>query len=94
MTIVDGNNDQLEEAAQREADRQRLAEENPEPSLGARLGQIGMLGWTIVIPALFGLWVGQRLDQQFETGVMFSGSLLMVGIAAGFWFAWRWMHKS
>ena len=68
-------------------------EQIPEPSLGARLGQIGILGWTIVVPTLLCLFLGRWLDRTFGTGIFFSAPLLMAGAAFGFWSAWRWMHR-
>lgn len=86
--------DRLAEAARRAAERQKRGQENPEPSLGARLGQMGILGWTIVVPTLLGLVVGRWLDTQFSTGIMFATALLMLGAAFGLWSAWRWMHRA
>ena len=85
--------DELAEAARRVVARTEEGREVPEPSLGARFGQIGILGWTIVVPTLVGLFVGRWLDRTFETGVFFSAPLLMVGAAFGFWSTWRWMHR-
>jgi ATP synthase protein I len=89
----DRNADVLERTAQRAVHRDRRAQDEPEPSLGARLGQIGILGWTIVVPTLLGLWLGHWLDRRFGTGVFFSAPLLMIGAAIGLWCAWRWMHR-
>lgn len=86
--------DRLAEAARRASEREQEGKENPEPSLGARLGQIGILGWTIVVPALIGLFFGRWLDRVFGTGIFFSAPLLIVGIAFGYWSAWRWMHRT
>ncbi len=80
-------------AAREAASRERMARDEPEPSLGNRLGQIGILGWTIVIPTLLGLVIGHWLDRHFGTGVFFSAPLLMVGAALGLWSAWKWMHR-
>jgi len=90
-----GNNvgDKIAEAARRTAERVREGEKRPEPSLGARLGQIGVLGWAIVLPILIGLFIGRWLDRLLQSGVMFSAALIMVGAAAGLWSAWRWMHR-
>jgi len=85
--------DKMAEAARSTAERVRQGESSPEPSLGARLGQIGVLGWAIVLPILLGLIVGRWLDRWLATGVMFSAALIMLGAAAGFWSAWRWMHR-
>jgi ATP synthase protein I len=84
--------DLLSRAARRAAERAERGREIPEPSLGQRLGQIGVLGWMIVIPMLLAVFAGRWLDRAFSTNVFFSGSLLMVGAAIGFWSAWRWMH--
>jgi ATP synthase protein I len=82
----------LAHVARRAVERDARGREIPEPSLGARLGQIGVLGWTIIIPMLLALFAGRWLDRTLQTNVFFSGSLLMVGTAFGFWTAWRWMH--
>ncbi|GAB5097995.1 AtpZ/AtpI family protein [Caballeronia sp. HLA56] len=89
----DPSTERMARAARRATEREREAREEPEPSLGARLGQIGILGWTIVMPTLLALLLGRWLDRRFGTGVFFSAPLLMIGAAAGLWFAWKWMHR-
>ncbi|MGE4304950.1 MAG: AtpZ/AtpI family protein [Novosphingobium sp.] len=86
--------DQTEKAARIAAERAKQGAENPEPSLGVRLGQIGVLGWMTVMPMLIGLFVGRWLDQTFTSGIFFSAPLLMIGSALGAWSAWKWMHRS
>ena len=88
-----GREDRIGEAAKRAAERARRGAQDPEPSLGVRLGQIGILGWTIVAPTLIGLFAGRWLDRQFATGIFFSAPLLMLGAVLGFWSAWKWMHR-
>ncbi len=85
--------DRIGRAARQASSREREAREEPEPSLGSRLGQIGILGWSIVIPTLLGLVIGRFLDRHFGTGVFFSAPLLMIGAAFGLWSAWEWMHR-
>lgn len=85
--------DRLAGAAQQAAQRAARGQAEPEPSLGTRLGQIGILGWAIVVPTLLGLALGHWLDRTFGTRVFFSAPLLMVGAALGFWSAWKWMHR-
>ncbi|OXC75373.1 ATP synthase protein I [Caballeronia sordidicola] len=85
--------DRMAHAARQAVQREREAREEPEPSLGVRLGQIGILGWTIVVPTLLGLVIGHWLDRHFNTGVFFSAPLLMAGAAVGLWSAWKWMHR-
>ncbi|WP_434666966.1 AtpZ/AtpI family protein [Paraburkholderia sp. A3BS-1L] len=85
--------DHVARAAREAAVRESRGRAQPEPSLGSRLGQIGILGWTIVLPTLAGLVIGRVLDRLFGTRVFFSAPLLMLGAAAGLWFAWKWMHR-
>lgn len=87
------DNDRIARAARRAVERERNAREEPEPSLGSRLGQIGILGWSIVVPTLLGLAIGHWLDKRFHTGVFFAAPLLMAGAAFGLWSAWKWMHR-
>jgi len=85
--------DPVAHAARRAARQTAAGLADPEPSLGRRLGQIGILGWTVVVPTLMGLVLGRWLDRHFASGVFFSAPLLMLGAALGLWSAWRWMHK-
>lgn len=93
MTRDDPRPDRTAEAARRAASLDRLDRDTPEPSLGARLGQIGILGWAIVTPVLLGVFIGRMLDRHFDTGVTFSGALIFVGAVIGFHAAWKWMHR-
>lgn len=88
-----GNPDPLADAARIAQRRAEEKEKLPEPSLASRLGQIGMLGWMIVLPTLFGTAAGRLADRHLGTGVTMTAALLMVGVGFGFWIAWRWMHR-
>lgn len=72
--------------------RQRTQDWRRGPSLARYVGQVGVLGWMIVIPTLIGLFTGRLLDQRFDSGIFWSAPLLMAGVAIGCWSAWRWMH--
>ena len=87
------DSERIARAARQANLRERRGRDEPEPSLGSRLGQIGILGWSIVIPTLLGLVIGHWLDRHFGTGVFFSAPLLMIGAAFGMWSAWKWMHR-
>ncbi|MBE9636337.1 AtpZ/AtpI family protein [Salipiger mangrovisoli] len=83
----------IAEAARLSSEREKLGQETPEPSLGARLGQIGILGWAVVVPTLMGVVLGRMADRAFGTGVFFTAPGIMIGAAIGFYAAWKWMHK-
>ena len=85
--------DPLADASRLAAERDTMRRRDAEPSLGRRLGQIGVLGWAIVLPALAGLFLGRWLDKTYSSGVFFSAPLVMIGAGVGFWLAWKWMAR-
>ena len=82
----------LGEAAREAARRAEQLTRDPEPSFGRRFGQIGVLGWMIVVPLMIGVLVGRWLDRMLGTGIILSAALTMAGAALGLWLAFRWMH--
>lgn len=85
--------DRMAEAARQASKRAEEGHADPEPSLGMRFGQIGVLGWTVIGPTLLALLAGRWLDRRLDTGIFFSAPMVMLGAAFGLWFAWRWMHR-
>jgi ATP synthase protein I len=85
--------DRVARAARRALEREAKGRADPEPTLGARLGQIGVLGWAVIVPTLLFLFLGRWLDRSFGTGIFFSAPLLMLGATIGLWSAWKWMHR-
>lgn len=80
-------------SVRRRATRQQKAQREGEPSFGRYLAQVGVLGWTIVLPTLLGVFIGRWVDRRLGTGIFWTGPLLMAGLAIGCWGAWRWMHR-
>ena len=85
--------DRMAAAVRRHRERREHWLTHGEPSTARFVGQIGVLGWIIVTPALIGLFIGRWLDHRLGTGIFWSAPLLLVGVTIGFWSAWRWMHK-
>ncbi len=65
-----------------------------EPNVARRLGQIGVLGWIVVMPMLIGIFAGRWLDARFHSGLLWTAPLLMLGAALGCWSAWKWMGSA
>jgi len=76
----------------RAARRQRAKAERG-PSLARNLGQIGALGWQIVVPALIALAIGRWLDHRLARGIFWTAPLLFVGVGLGCWSAWKWLGR-
>ena len=85
--------DQIEDATRRAAERQRIGAEDAEPSVAARLGQIGVLGWLVVMPILIGIVLGRLVDRVAESGIFFTAPAIFIGAGIGLHAAWKWMHK-
>ena len=83
----------LTKAVRVRADRRKAWARDGGPSLARNLGQIGVLGWQIVLPALVGLAIGRWLDHRLDSGIFWTAPLLLVGLALGCWSGWRWMHR-
>jgi ATP synthase protein I len=89
----DASPDGLTKAVREHRERRERWRREGEPSVIRFVGQIGVLGWIIVTPILLGLFLGRWLDHLLRTGIFWSAPLLMLGVAAGCWSAWRWMHQ-
>ncbi len=87
------SSDGMADAVRKQQERRKRWQSEGEPSMARFIGQIGVLGWIIVTPTLIGLFVGRWLDHTFGTGIFWSAPLLLVGVAIGYWSAWKWMHK-
>jgi ATP synthase protein I len=85
--------DGMAQSVRRTRDRRQRWQAEGEPSMAQFVGQIGVLGWIIVAPTLIALFAGRWLDHRLGSGIFWSAPLLMVGVAFGFWSAWKWMHR-
>lgn len=83
----------LSDAARRRAERERRWREEGEPSFARRLGQIGVLGWIVIVPTLGGAFLGRWIDHAWDTGIFFTAPLLLLGLALGCHFGWRWVNR-
>jgi len=73
--------------------RWRLHAAEGEPTLGRYIGQIGILGWIVVMPLLAGIALGRWLDRTWGTGIFWTAPLLLLGAVLGMRAAWIWMHR-
>jgi ATP synthase protein I len=89
MTTPD--EDPLVAGARLRAARRHRWVSDGDPSPAKRLGQIGVLGWIVVMPMLLGILAGRWLDGHFQSGLFWTAPLLMLGAALGCWSAWKWM---
>ena len=75
---------------QRTERRERWEHEGERP-LWQNLSMVGALGWLIVTPTGLGVLIGRWLDHR--QGVFWTGSLIFIGAAIGFYLAWQRMQS-
>lgn len=94
MTAEPGDSDPLVTSVRRHGERHRRWLREGDPSVARRLGQIGVLGWLIIVPMLIGVFLGRWLDARFGSGLFWTAPLLLVGLAVGCWCGVRWMKSA
>jgi ATP synthase protein I len=57
------------------------------------LGMMGMIGWSISVPALLGVALGAWLDGHYPGVHAWTLALLMAGLTLGCFSAWRWVDQ-
>jgi ATP synthase protein I len=83
------NHERLGEAVRIRRERRARWQREGERPIGQNLAMIGALGWTIVVPALAGIFAGRWLDRRFESGIFWTLSLLTAGLTLGCTLAWK-----
>lgn len=84
----------LDEEVRRHRERRDRARREGGRSIGQDLALIGVIGWTLVIPALLGVYAGRLLDRRFGSGVFWTLGLLVAGVIVGCALAWQRLNKS
>lgn len=82
----------IEEKSRR---RQKAQEEGERPIVFG-LGMFGVVGWTIAIPTVVGIFVGRWLDagKTAESSVSWTLTCMFVGLVFGAFGAWHWINKA
>jgi ATP synthase protein I len=84
----------LDEEVRRHRERRASAQRESRRSIGQDLALIGVIGWTLVIPALLGILAGRALDRRFGSGVFWTLGLLVAGVVLGCALAWQRLNRS
>ncbi|HKK00130.1 MAG TPA: AtpZ/AtpI family protein [Desulfotignum sp.] len=81
----------------------RTIEEKQQRKLAARkkaehpvwfgLGMFGLVGWSVAIPTVIGIFTGLWLDKTFPGRPSWTLTLLFCGVITGCWNAWYWIKR-
>lgn len=83
----------LDEEVRRHRERRARAQRESRRSIGQDLALVGVIGWTLVIPALLGIYAGRMLDRRFHSGVFWTLGLLVAGLVLGCVLAWQRLNR-
>jgi ATP synthase protein I len=75
------------------ATRKLKGRRDPTPGIWFGLGMMGLIGWSVVVPTLFGAALGMWIDQQHHGAHSWTLALLMTGLVVGCANAWHWVVK-
>lgn len=73
--------------------RRERHEREGERTFWAGVATLGLIGWMVVIPTLLGIFLGRWLDARLGQGLFWTLTLMMIGLAAGCYNAWRLIHE-
>ena len=57
------------------------------------LGMMGLVGWSVAVPTLIGIFVGVWIDSAGKSRYSWTFMLLIAGIVVGCLNAWHWLSK-
>ena len=85
--------DVLRQSIQTRQQRRETWVREGERSIGQNLAMVGMIGWLIVTPIVAGMFLGIWLDRIFDSGIFWTGALLVLGTVFGCVLAWKRMSQ-
>lgn len=82
----------LAEEVARKANRKLRSRREPK-NVWYGLGLFGLVGWSVVLPALLATALGFWIDRQFPSRYSWTLMLLVLGVGLGCANAWYWIQK-
>ncbi|SRR5579883_1486391 len=73
--------------------RKLKARREKSQSIWFGLGLLGMVGWSVVTPALIGVALGIWIDKQWPSHFSWTLMLLSIGLFLGCLNAWHWVTR-
>jgi ATP synthase protein I len=73
--------------------RKLRAQRNSTQGVWFGLGMMGLVGWSVAIPALAGTAFGIWLDSHHPCNHSWTLALLIAGLVLGCFNAWHWVDK-
>jgi ATP synthase protein I len=88
----DKENNFFSEAVARK-EKRKLKAQQDKSGVWFGLGMMGMVGWSVVVPALLGAALGLWLDKKYPQSFSWTLTCLIAGLITGSVIAWYWVSK-
>ncbi|MGK2860364.1 MAG: AtpZ/AtpI family protein [Chitinophagaceae bacterium] len=94
MEPTDKNEENLfsQQVSDKEKRKLKALKENNK-SIWFGLGMMGMIGWSVAVPAILGAGLGIWLDKQYPQSFSWTLTCLIAGLIGGSFIAWYWVTK-
>ncbi len=73
--------------------RKQRAREKKFDGIWFGLGMFGMVGWSVAIPTVIGVFLGVWIDIKWSGSYSWTLMLLMIGLIVGCMNAWFWVNR-
>ncbi len=87
------NKNQFSEEISEKEKRMLKAMHEHKQSAWSGFGMFGMIGWSVVVPALLGAALGIWLDRHYHQSFSWTLTFLLAGTILGCIIAWSWVTK-
>ncbi|MFP7671848.1 AtpZ/AtpI family protein [Marivita sp. S0852] len=88
-----GKNDKSADDIGDRARRMKAARDDPGPSPLRGIGTFGMIGWSVAVPTVAGVFLGLWLDRAAPQTFSWTIALLLGGVVLGAFIAWNWIER-
>lgn len=85
--------DKFGEQVGEQAERKLRARRQKDRSAWFGLGMFGLVGWSVAIPTIIGIFIGVWLDRRWPSEVSWTLNFLIIGVAIGCFNAWYWIMQ-
>lgn len=79
-----------QQVSEKEKRKLKALKEN-QKSVWFGLGMMGMVGWSVAVPAFLGAGLGLWLDKKYPQSFSWTLTCLIAGLIAGSVIAWYWV---
>ena len=75
------------------AERMQKSRAKPPANPLVGLGTFGMIGWSVTVPTVAGVFLGRWLDSVAPQNFSWTVALLLAGVVIGAVIAWNWVER-